>query len=142
MDTKIDTYIIIALIVVTVLYYIYINRNKSEKFRSNESRNVESVDLVLRNGKTYLTGNPKKGVLLAITADWCGYCTKLKNAVKESGISSYYFDATDNNNSEIKNKLSELNVNSFPTVFKIDNGGELISYDGSRDPQELRKNFL
>lgn len=138
---NINTCLIIAAIAVTSVFYINKDNTKSENF-SSKANNVKSMDLFSRNGKLYLNGNPKKGVLFAITADWCGYCTKLKNSVKESGIKSYYFDATDNNDNLIKSKLREMNVNSFPTVFKVGNGGELVSYDGSRDPTELRKNFL
>jgi glutaredoxin len=139
MDT--NTCLIIAAIAAITVYCMNGENTISENF-SSKARGVKSMDLLSRNGKLYLNGNPKKGVLFAITADWCGYCTRLKNAVKESGIKSYYFDATDNNDNLIKNKLREMNVNSFPTVFKVGNGGELVSYDGSRDPTELRKNFL
>jgi glutaredoxin len=123
------------------LYFINDNTT-SENFAAKDGKNVKSQDLVSNNGRFYLKGNPKQGVLFAITADWCGYCTKLKNAVKDSGITAYYFDATDNNNSEIQNKLGEMNVNSFPTIFKVGNGGELVPYNGSRDVGDLRKNFL
>jgi glutaredoxin len=103
-------------------------------------KNVQASSLVSKSGVWFLTSG-KTGGLFAVTADWCGYCTKLKGAVKDSGISAFNFDSTDNSDPTVSSKLTEMGVNSFPTVFKIGISGELETYNGPMDSSGLKSNF-
>ena len=85
------------------------------------------------------------GGLFAITAGWCGHCTRLHTSVTEAmkikPFTFFYLDATDNNDPEVQKKLSEIKVTSFPTLYYIDKGGYLLPYNGDRSPNVLAKKF-
>ena len=83
------------------------------------------------------------GGLFAITAEWCGYCTKLKNnarlARQRIPFDFYWMDG--DKSPAHKAKAAELQVSGFPTLFYINRGGELSKYNGGREPSDLIQIF-
>ena len=79
------------------------------------------------------------GGLFAITAEWCGYCKKLKNSVETAKtIQPFDFFWMDGDKTPAhKKKSTELNVQGFPTIYYIDKGGRLLPYSGGREPADL-----
>ena len=96
--------------------------------------------LLSKEGDKVYAGLPV-GSLLAVTADWCGYCVELKKNVKAAGLKmAYYIDAT-NPDADVKQQMDVLGVKSFPSVFIVGMGGLLAKYTGGRDPESLSANF-
>lgn len=79
------------------------------------------------------------GGLFAITAEWCGYCKKLKNSVKQARtVQPFDFFWMDGDKTPAhKKKSTDLKVQGFPTVYYIDRGGQLLPYKGGREPGDL-----
>lgn len=93
-----------------------------------------------------------------IHANWCGHCQALKpewkkmkyNIMKSPSRSSYRFmeiedsdKAKDYKINVINSKLKggKLEVNGFPTIFKV-SGGSLDYFDGGRDAKSMENWFL
>jgi thiol-disulfide isomerase/thioredoxin len=105
--------------------------------------------LVKRSDKKWIIQHPfaQTGTsLFAITADWCGHCKRLHSAIKETQskydnkFKFFYLDASNNDDPAVKKVLEAMQVNSFPTLYRLQHG-VLTPYKGSREPFELYKNF-
>lgn len=115
--------------------YLFLSSD-TEKFT-----NLQATSLV-KLGSHWALPNGSPGGLVAITASWCGFCTKLKKNVEAAGLKNvFYFDATNSKDPKVERLLQEMNISSFPTVFKIGQSGILIPYEGSREVLDLKQNF-
>jgi thiol-disulfide isomerase/thioredoxin len=79
------------------------------------------------------------GGLFAITAEWCGYCKKLKNSVQQArGVQPFDFFWMDGDKSPAhKKKAVDMKVEGFPTLYYIERGGQILPYTGGREPSDL-----
>lgn len=81
-----------------------------------------------------------KGIL-AITADWCGYCKQLKDNVLKAQLIKpfyyYYIDGSNSDSQEIENLMASMGRKSFPKIFIIGDNGILQKYEGDRAPKAL-----
>jgi thiol:disulfide interchange protein len=127
---------LLILAIAAATYYFLSRDTTTEKFTDIQTNSL----VKLGSNWTFPKGIP--GGLLAITASWCGYCTKLKKNVTDAGLKNvFYFDASNSNDPQVENLLQAMNISSFPTVFKIGQDGLLIPYDGSREVVDLKQNF-
>lgn len=130
-----NTFLIFAGI---VAFYYYFSNNSVESFVSVSNSQISKNS----KGQLVLSGAPVNS-LFAVTAKWCGYCSKLKDNVTAAKLKNvFYFDATKNNDPAVRMQLDKMEVQSFPTVFKVTSNGVLIPYQGSRAPKDLKSNFV
>jgi thiol-disulfide isomerase/thioredoxin len=113
-----------------------------------------------RKNRGNKTQKKHNGVIIIglIHANWCGHCQALKpewkkmkyNVMKSPSSSSYRFmeiedsdKAKDYKINVINSKLKggKLEVNGFPTIFKI-HGGKVHYYEGERNAHGLQGWFL
>ena len=106
-----------------------------------------SPNLVRFTNNTWILDHPfakNGGAMLTVTADWCGHCTKLKQILPQAQqLNSFNVFNIDGggDSKETKDKLEQLGVKGFPTIFYLDKGGKLYKYEGDRSPQALADTF-
>ena len=100
----------------------------------------------MRNGRWQLnhTKAHPGGGLFAVTAEWCPHCVQLKNQVvpKAKELNSFNFFWMDGDKTEdARTKSQQLNIEGFPTLYRIERDGYLTEYNGDRSPSGLAQSF-
>jgi thiol-disulfide isomerase/thioredoxin len=136
-----------------VVLVIVVTNNKTDTFAdignmiSNSSKTIETM---FSGGKGYHSLNNKEDLfiklkgsknvnLIAITADWCGYCKKLKNSGVLQSVSKKYsvIELTDAH-FQSKDIMKNLQAGGFPTLA-IFVDGKMMPYSGPRDYDSIIK---
>lgn len=82
-----------------------------------------------------------KKVLLLVSRSDCVHCKNLKPAWSAASAKQpdkmVMIDATDTSKPEVEQLLSKLNVTGYPSIFVMDNGEVVKTYDGGRTEQDL-----
>lgn len=86
-----------------------------------------------------------------VYANWCGHCQslkpewkRLKNIINSKNVQFIEIEESEKNkrqNFENKTKLA-LNVNGYPTIFKIDANKHIEYYSGVRSAKDMKKWIL
>jgi len=82
--------------------------------------------------------------------DWCPYCTKSKpqyeslkqnhpDSINGKQIEYYEYDLTDDTNSKNKTLIDKYNIDSYPTIFIIDENEKRIDFKSSATLSNLNK---
>ncbi len=102
-----------------------------------------SPNAIKNNGGSLQVLSPlvDAGSLVAVTSDWCGHCNSLKRNVQVAQqvrpFDAFYVDGEKAG----MNKLREWNVQGYPTIYRVERGGSLQEYNGSRSAESLAQNF-
>jgi len=80
--------------------------------------------------------------MLAIVSDSCGHCHALKRTLDTmKDAPTAYFLPADNADAETQNLLRSLDITGVPEIFWVDENGQLVRHNGSRDEETLRNQF-
>jgi thiol-disulfide isomerase/thioredoxin len=90
--------------------------------------------------------NTKKILIGKVYANWCGHCVslkpewqKMKSHIKKYFKHIHFIEAESSQTSKIKDitRKHNLNVQGYPTLFKIQENGEIEYYKGPRLAKDL-----
>lgn len=83
------------------------------------------------------------GGLFTISAPWCKHCSELKKEVSKAQkiVPFDFFDMQGDKTESHKQKMKELGVNGFPTMFYVGKAGVLFPYTGDRSASALSEVF-
>jgi thiol-disulfide isomerase/thioredoxin len=104
------------------------------------------VSSVMREGfesspTSLLTDIANKKVLLLVSRSDCVHCKNLKPAWDSASAKQpdkmVVLDATDSSNPAVEKILSKLNVTGYPSIFVMDNGQVVKTYEGGRTEKDL-----
>ena len=136
----------VLLLGIGILSYLLFQNNHAqvENFLGGSSSPVDvaasDITVDQQTGNAYLQ-NGTTGGLFVVSANFCGFCKKLKAAVAEAGLKNVFYFEAGTKSQEVSTVLGKLQVSSFPTMYKIGANGLLMVYEGGRSPQELQQNF-
>ena len=85
-----------------------------------------------------------------VYANWCGYCQELKpkwgelkNNMSNSNVEFVEFEEADvNGRNAFEAAHKPIEVNNYPTIFKIKPNGPVEYYNGSRTPEDMEEWIL
>ncbi len=103
-------------------------------------------DAIGKTNRGWAITNPiaaNGGALFAITAPWCGHCQQLKQQVREAQYQrpfDFFFMDGDKSQAH-KLQTNRMGVEGFPTLYRVETGGQLVEYNGGRDVKSLAQNF-
>ena len=90
--------------------------------------------------------NTKKILIGKVYANWCGHCVslkpewqKMKNHIKKNYKHIEFIEAEVSQINKVKNikERHNIQVNGYPTIFKIKENGQLEYYSGPRFSNDL-----
>jgi thiol-disulfide isomerase/thioredoxin len=89
-----------------------------------------------------------KTIIGKIYANWCGHCQQLKpewskmktNLKQNAHLQIIEIEESQNELlTEFKSKHPNLQINGYPTIFKIHSNGAIEYYSGDRKANEMQK---
>lgn len=132
-------FIFVFIILVAAILWKCSSEGKLESFTNLFAGNIKT----LKASEDLNAALTKSPALVAVLADWCGYCKKLKQSgALDKVAKKFKVVIIDDNHPQTKQVMESTQSQGFPTLAIFDNG-KLHKYEGPRDHssiiQELSK---
>jgi thiol:disulfide interchange protein len=147
---------IIAIVALVFLFILlmggicWCNRDYFESFTNVMKTNHDTITQKIKGGKHYHAMNSNedlvlklkeldqhgKPALIAILADWCGHCKRLKESGTLADVAKQVNVITlDDQHPQTQSLMQNIGSKGFPTLILYNKGMKL--YDGNRDSNSI-----
>lgn len=136
-----------ALILLIVAIVITTKCKSLDTFANCVKHDAETMANVIKGGHKYVSLKPTENILhklsdlskanktalIAVTADWCGYCKKLKSSGELTNVAKKYnVIVVDDTHPQVREVMDMMEGEGFPSLGVLVNG-KVYPYKGSRE---------
>lgn len=141
-------FIVVVTLVLSIVALVFsVKCYKTSHFTDTFKHSVENMENVMKGGSKYMSmkssdnvlsklSELKKGnktALIVLTADWCGYCKKLKSSGELTKVAKKYdVVVIDDSHPDAKNVMDLIQGEGFPAMGLFMDG-HVYPYKGPRE---------
>jgi len=145
-------FLVLIFTIASVIFYFRVFK-KSKYNTSSENKSFSDISNINnknnKNNKNNTMKNNGTIQFYYFYVEWCPYCTKSLpiyrsfkdkyNSINEKQIEHYEINLTNDTDPANKNYITKYNIDSYPTIFIINENGDRIDFKSSATLSNLDK---